>query len=185
MNFIKRIAAGVAGAVLMLSASAAMAADVRPVIPAQPPIVVVPPPPPGFDWRGPYVGAFFTFEYDVDPLALDPLAVGGQVGFNIVNGSFLFGPQLRIGYFIPEPAIFMTLGPRFGVLLGAQQRLLLYAAASLGYVPAFPLVFYTAGGGAEFGIGERFSVFGETRLMGAFGEGCCTIITTVGANFHF
>jgi hypothetical protein len=185
MNFIKRIAAGVTGAVLMLSASAAMAADVQPVIPAQPPIVVVPPPPPVYDWRGPYVGAFFTLEYETNPFEIDPLVVGGQVGFNIVNGSFLFGPQLRIGYFIPEPAILMTLGPRFGVLLGAQQKLLLYAAASLGYVPAFPVVFYSFGGGAEFGIGERFSVFGETRLLGGIGDGCCALISTVGANFHF
>jgi opacity protein-like surface antigen len=184
MNLAKRIAVGLAGALLMFSASSAMAADVQPVIPAQPPVVIVPPPPPGFDWQGAYVGAFLTLEFDTDPFAVDLTVVGGQVGFNIVRGSFVFGPQLRIGYLIPEPAIVATLGPRFGVLLGAQQRLLLYAAASLGYIPAFPALFYTVGGGVEFGIGQRFSVFGETRLLGG-GPGCCVIITNVGANFHF
>jgi len=183
MNLSRRIAAGVAAAVLAFSASSAMAADIQPVIPAQPPVVVVPPPAPGFDWKGVYVGAFVTLEFDTDPPGVYAFAVGGQVGFNIVRGKFLFGPQLRVGYFRPEPAYFVTLGPRAGVLLGAQQRLLVYAAASIGYV-TFPELFYTAGGGVEFGIGERFSVFGETRLF-SFGGDCCGVIMTTGANFHF
>lgn len=186
MKFAKKILAGMAGTALMFSASAALAADIQPIIPAQPPVIVVPPAT-GFDWAGPYVGAFVTLEILTDPFDINAVAAGGQVGFNIVRGSFLFGPQLRLGVFIPETDFLVTIGPRVGVLLGAEDRILVYAAASFGWIPNAPDpgTFYTFGGGVEVGIGERFSVFAETRALGVMDVGCCGIITTMGANFHF
>ncbi|MGV8840516.1 MAG: hypothetical protein ACWA6X_09450 [Bauldia sp.] len=186
MTSAKRILAGMTGAAMMCSASTVLAADVQPIVPVQPPVVVVPPPA-GFDWQGPYAGAFLTLDVLGEPFGLGIAAVGGQVGFNIVRGSFLFGPQLRLGMYVPETDLLVTAGPRAGVILGAEERILLYAAASFGWIPQAPDpgTFYTFGGGVEFGLGERFSVFTEARALGIPGIGCCGFLATTGANVHF
>lgn len=186
MNIAKRVLAGLAGTAMMIPASAALAADVPPMIPMQPPAIVVPPPA-GFDWQGPYAGAFLTLYVLTDPSDVGISAAGGQAGFNIVRGSFLFGPQVRVGIYVPETDFLVTAGPRIGVILGAQDRILVYAAASFGWIPQAPdpSSFYTFGGGVEVGIGERLSVFAEARALGVPTLGCCGAIVTMGANFHF
>lgn len=170
----------------MISASSALAADVPPIMPAQPPVVVVPPQA-GFDWKGPYAGAFLTVDILTDPFEVGISAAGGQVGFNIVRGSFLFGPQLRLGVYVPESDFLVAGGPRVGVIFGAEDRILVYAAASFGWIPNAPDpgTLYTFGGGVEVGLGERFSIFAEARALGVPTIGCCGMLVTTGGNFHF
>lgn len=183
MKLVNKILAGMAGSVLMVAASASMAADIPVMVPPMAPPVIVVPPPAGFDWQGVYVGGVLSLGVDPSPFAVGIIGVGGQVGFNIVRGSLLFGPVLRAGVVFGPNALVVSGGARAGVLVGAEDRLLIYGGAALAYIPAGPGLVTTAGGGVEFGIGERLSIYGETRVLISGGVGCCIVMT--GVNLHF
>lgn len=178
MKLFAKMAAGVAGAVMM--STAAMAADPMPVYvpPMMAPVVVAPA---THNWDGTYFGVatmpgFYTL---------------GQFGVNWTPGNFLVGVVARGGFLWDwPPAAIGTLSLRAGAILGAQDRALLYGVAGVGgaWLPGSGAgVFMTAGAGAEFAVNDRISVFGESRLVGSFGGmggglGCC--ITTIGINIH-
>lgn len=167
---LKALVAGIAGTVMM--ATAASAADIQVIVPAAPPVVVVPVAP-SFDWAGLYVGAYVAGPFE-------GIEFGGQAGFNIVRGNFLFGVAGQVGA-IGFQAITVGGTARAGLLLGETDRILVYAAAGAKFIPAGPVTFFTAVGGVEVGIGERLSVFGEAGGIIAGG-----IIPTfrAGINFH-
>lgn len=169
---LRALVAGIAGSVMM--ATAASAADIQVVVPAAPPVVVVPVAP-AFDWGGLYVGA-----YVAGPL--DGIEVGGQAGFNFVRGNFLFGAAAQVGAAVGFQVLTVGGTARAGLLLGQQDRVLVFASAGAKLIPAGPSLWISATGGVEIGIGERLSVFGEAGMIvrgGAF-----LPAFRAGINFH-
>lgn len=130
---VRVLLAGIAGATLM--AATANAADVVPVIPTVAPVIVEVAEP-GFDWSGFYAGVLAgVFMPAEDP----SLSIGGIAGFNATAGRFLYGLDLSL-----YPTFFDGIGgdytnlegtarARFGVTLGAEDRLLLYGALGPGF----------------------------------------------------
>ena len=114
MKKLKALIAGIAG--IALYGSAASAADIQVIVPAAPPVVVVPVAP-SFDWSGLYVGGSGRL--------LAGIEAAGQVGFNIVRGSFLFGPQLRLSRDREGRDLFPTPGEdrlRLELALAAERK---------------------------------------------------------------
>lgn len=173
MRLVRKLAAGLAA--VMLSASAAMAADpiFIPPPPAPPPMA---PLPVAYDWSGPYVGAHLVY-----PFGAPFVVFGGQGGFNIQRGNLVFGFEGRGG--IVPGAFFVGAGGRAGVALGARGNVLVYGKAAGVYFSGPSVFLYVFGGGAEVGIGDRLSIFADVNLVG--GGGCCGYGVTAGVNFHF
>jgi opacity protein-like surface antigen len=164
MNLKRTIAAG---ALVLMSAVGAIAAD----IPA--PIAVTPPPPPppapmapAFDWSGPYVGAYGGYVFGGVWIQ-----AGVQAGYNMVRGNFLAGLEAQAGAaFLGGTVAFEgNLNARLGFVLGS--RFLLYGEAGLGIVIPAPVYLWSAGGGLEIGLGTSASLFAEAKVVGAFGGG--------------
>src|SRR5262245_219854 len=129
----------VAGAAIALGAAVACAtlaeaADVTPIV--VPPPVVVTPPPPTINWAGAYVGSIVGL---VSPFDDPALALGGVGGFNFDRGKLVLGAEVQ-SYAIFFAGIgggftnlqIIGLG-RVGTAVGAEDRLLLYGAAGLGF----------------------------------------------------
>jgi opacity protein-like surface antigen len=182
--FMKRIlAAGVAGAFLAAGIVAASAAD----LPAPPPVAPAPPPPapmaPAFDWSGLYIGAYGGAIVGGGPTVGQ---AGIQAGFNMVRGAFLAGLEAQIGAVFGAGGVAAEgdVNARLGAILG--ERVLLYGEAGIGALTDFTtaVAFWTAGGGLEFAVGDRTSLFGEAKVLGAFSGGCCAYVFQGGLNFH-
>ncbi len=173
---------GTLGAAMI--STGAMAADIPQTIPVAPPPIAAPAP--TFNWAGPYVGAYagriFWFDDGEDFTWADWL-FGGQAGYNIVNGNFLYGAEVRAGVIdnFGDLAFEGEIDARAGVILG--DRVLTYAQVGVGTV-AFDEYFWTVGGGVEVGIGDAFSVFAEAGVRNAFGAECCEYQVMGGFNFH-
>lgn len=175
MRLARKLAVGLAA--VMLSASAAMAADpiFIPPPPAPPPMA---PLPVAYDWSGFYAGAHL-----VRPFGAPFVVFGGQAGFNIQRGNLVFGFEARGG--IVPGGFFAGAGGRAGVALGARGNVLVYGHAALIFVPGD--LFYIFGGGGEFGVSDRLSIFAEFDVLGEPGPGggCCAFGAAAGVNFHF
>lgn len=167
---IGRLLLGVFGAALV--ASNAIAADL-PTPPPPPPVM----PAPAFDWGGVYFGAYAA--QIVRP------EIGAHVGFNIVRGRTVLGIEAGGGAMLQAwiPGVFAK--GRAGILIGEQERVLLYAMALVeAYFPG-PTLYWMAGGGAELALGNRFSLFAEAGAVGPLNPiGCCTLGVRGGVNFH-
>ncbi len=185
--FMKRIlVAGAAGAFLAAGVVAASAAD----LPAPPPVAPAPPPPvamaPGFDWGGPYIGAYggAIFNAPFDPI----YEIGLQAGFNMARGAFLAGLEGYAEYrFSTGFGNHWSAGAnaRLGAVLG--ERVLLYGEAGVGYVftgGGFPV--WSAGGGIELGLAQAVSLFTEVKAIAPFGAGpgALGVQVQAGLNFH-
>lgn len=170
---LKALIAGLAG--IAMFGSAATAADIPVIVPAAPAVVVAPVAT-GFDWSGIYVGGSVQVGIGIQ--------AGGQVGFNIVRGNFLFGAEGGVGLLLGNAAISVGGAARVGVLLGQNDRLLVYSSVSAGLIPAGPAFFVGGNAGVEIGIGDRISVFGEAGVFGSPGNGCCGLVLRGGINFH-
>jgi len=161
MKILGKLAAAAAGFGMMVAP--ALAADPVPVmVPVITPVVVAPV---VHDWDGVFFGTF----------GMVPLFAGAQVGYNLTPGNLLLGVTLRGGALVDAPPIlFSSLSVRAGLVLGAQDRAVVYGTAGLVglWEPGNGFgALATFGGGAEFAVNERFSVFGETRAT--LGAGCC------------
>lgn len=181
MTLIRKLIVGVAAT--MLTTTAAMAAD---------PIIIPPPAPPppmamapvASPFEGIYFGGYF---YRTLPLAGPGFrAFGGQVGYNIVRGSMLFGVEARVGFVQPPPpggSIHFDVGGRAGFILG--NNVLLYGGVAVGAVPGVPFRYLSVGGGAEFVLGDRIGIFGELRHVWGLPLGGTQFnMLAVGINFH-
>lgn len=176
MNRIRTIlaAAAVSVSAVSVSAGSALAADVGPiVVPVAPPVIA--PAPVVHDWSGIYAGVFGGMQWSGGP---PPLAAGAQVGFNFQPGRVVIGLQARAGAYMPGFDFHFNVEARVGVALGATGRILPYATAGIVSVPCCAPISLEFGGGVEFGINDRISVFGEARyLFGGVGF-------RAGVNFH-
>jgi hypothetical protein len=168
-------------AAVLLSASAAMAAE---------PIFIPPPVPPapaplpvGYDWGGFYGGLHSG--------ALILYGGGVQAGLNIQRGNVVFGFEGRFGGIIgvgPPPVFYAGGGGKIGVAGGPTGNRLVYVtgAGGVGFSGGTFQPFYIFGGGVALGVTPSVSVFGEIDALGTFGGGgCCAGIFVGGVNFHF
>ncbi len=177
MRIGKTLLLSVAGSALI--ATGAMAAD--PILPAPPPVVAAPPPAPGFDWAGPYVGAqagvFLQGGFDSWTNFV-------QAGYNVVFNRVLVGVDGQLGhYFVFSPFATLELFGALNVRLGglATDQVVPYAEAGLLYDFGAGL-FWTAGGGLEFAVGNAVSLFGEA--FGLFAGGYVGTQIQFGVNWH-
>lgn len=179
----KKLASLLLGGVGALVASGAMAADIQPVVVPGPVVVAPPPAPPGYSWTGFYVGAqagaWFENDFEVHSARFV-----GQAGFDFEVGErFVVGAFAQAG--INDGGDFeWAAGARGGVALG--QRALLYAATSLTNGPNGDLGVNLVGG-AEFAVGQRFSIFAEGGVFHDFGDTPFVdhIVLSTGVNFRF
>lgn len=169
-----KLLAGMAG--MTMIAGTAFAADVPMVVPPAPPVVVVPPPAPASPFAGIYVGVVGGW------LPGDYISVSGQAGFNFVRGRLLVGVEGQVGALYTGALFFGgEATARAGVLLGS--RALVYAEAGALFVPTNPTpVFGLAGGGVEFAVNDRISVFTEAKAL--IGLGGVGVEFQTGINFH-
>ncbi len=176
MRWAGRIAAGIVA--LTMTAGAAAAADMPMMVaPTAPPPVIVPAP--GFDWAGTYVGG--NFSWIGGPVA------GAQFGFNSVNGRMVYGAEAGLGVVTFSPVFQASARARAGVLIGDQERLLLYGTGGLVfYFGGTTQLLWTVAGGVEFALGDRISVFAEAGIIGSVAPfGCCAFPgLRGGVNFH-
>jgi hypothetical protein len=175
MRAIRKLIVGIAAT--MLSATAAYAAD---------PIIIPPPaPPPPFvapvvsPFAGLYFGGHYTQTISVGPFR----AIGGQVGFNVVNGALLFGGEARVGYVLsPINSLYLQGNGRVGFVLG--DMFLIYGTAGIGSVfNAGPFNYFNYGAGAEVAFGN-IGIFGEITRVQGFGGGPTFSQFSIGVNFH-
>jgi hypothetical protein len=175
MKLARTIAAGVTAVVL--TSTAALAAD---------PIIIPPPAPPPpmapvpvvSPFAGLYLGGYYTRTLNIGPFQ----SVGAQAGYNFVTNALLFGVEGRVGYAFGQ-GLTADIGGRVGVVLA--DRFLVYGGASIGTVPsAGPFNFWTVGGGGEFMLGDTISLFGEFRRVSSIPAGTTFNQVTFGLNFH-
>lgn len=160
----------------MLITTGAMAADLPPTV-----VAAAPPPPPmaapSFDWSGTYVGAGGFY--------LGIFGASAQLGYNIDRGRMVFGVEGHVYYAFGSPWPW-AIGADARVGFKAGERALLFAVAGVNYglgnPPGSPL-FWEAGGGAEFAVGDRMSIYAEGLALGGF-PGCCGFMVKAGLNFH-
>jgi hypothetical protein len=170
------ILAGLLGSALV--SSGALATD-RPQLIVPPPLpAIVVPPAPSFSWAGPYVSAAYQ----------RGSIVQGAVGFNVVRRDLVLGAELLGGYELGGGGLSVGLGLRAGVLVGERDRLLLYGAGRLYWVPGtsfFPMTFDV---GAELKLSDRLSVFAEGGVYASFeggvGLNCCGTSIHAGVTFR-
>jgi hypothetical protein len=170
----------VSAAAVMFSATAAMAADPIIIPPPAPP----PPAPVMYDWGGFYGG--------IHTGALIVYGGGVQAGFNIQRGKVVFGFGGRFGgtAFTGTTLLYAGAGGRIGVAAGDTGNWLIYAngAGGIIFTPGVGSApFALFGGGVEYGVTPRVSVFGEINGAAVFGGGggCCFGMVAGGVNFHF
>jgi hypothetical protein len=170
----------VALAAVMLTASAALAADpifIPPPAPAPPPLPVA------YDWGGFYGGLHSG--------ALLLYGAGVQAGFNIQRGNVVFGFEGRFGGIIgagPPPVLYAGAGGKIGLAGGPTGNRLVYVtgAGGVAFQGGTFAPFYIFGGGVALGVTPRVSVFGEIDALGVPGAGgCCFGLFVGGVNFHF
>jgi hypothetical protein len=170
-------------AALALAGSAALAADIAPVVvPPAPAPVIVSPPAPVFDWAGVYFGARGTYFTCDGPCWIN---VDGHAGFNFVAGDrFLVGVEIGAGYWsnFGDDGWLAAFSARTGVILG---RFLAYGRAGFTvYGPATVQDWILLGGGVEVGLGRSLSVFaGFTAERDTAGGGFYPGVEA-GVNFH-
>ncbi|MGV8841121.1 MAG: outer membrane protein [Bauldia sp.] len=173
MRRLTKLLAGAAA--LATVAGTAVAADVPVIVPPAPPVVVVPPPAPASPFAGFYAGAVAGW------LPSDYFSVSAQAGFNFVRGRLLVGVEGQIGVlFAGGPLLGGEVTARAGVLLGS--RAVVYGEAGALFLPAnAPPVFGLIGGGVEFAVNDRISVFAEAKNL----IGTPAVEFQAGINFHF
>jgi len=175
MKAMSKLLLGVAGSVLV--SSAAMAADLTPVMPA--PVAPTPPPAPSFAWAGPYAGVFAGYDFG---FALGEAGV--QYGYNYSFGNFIAGIELETGHpFIPGFAVInASLNAHAGVVLA--DRAFLYVEAGIGEKFFTPL--WNVGGGVEVAVTDTVSLFAEAKANFAIlgGGGFFGWQLTGGTNYH-
>jgi hypothetical protein len=175
----KRVGLAVATALAMaLASGAALAADTGPILlPATPPPAPVTAAPDGFSFAGPYAGVY-------GGRILDAVWHSGiQAGFNFQRGALLVGVEAQAGVGFPPAGLEANLDLRAGLVIA--DRLLIYGEAGVGLLrTAGGDPFYSYGGGVEIGIGQRFSIFGEGRLLTEFGTGAWGVTVQAGINWH-
>ena len=143
-----------------------MAADLTPIMPAVTP-APAPPPAPSFNWAGLTIG--IDGAYHNCGICLYWGTALGEVGYNWVNGSLLYGVQLGAGAFIgpiPPVAPVVSLDARVGYILG---NALLYAEGGGGKYFGGGDFYLGAAGGVELAVGQAMSVYAEAGADKFFG----------------
>lgn len=156
---------------LLLSTSAAFAGPVD-VPPVLPPVVIVP--------DEPFEGAYIGLEYGHGSGSVDASVTGGPVisydldgeaygafaGYNVQNGSLIYGGELRYLHLnLEDPtAVFQVdsvLDLRARVGFAASDQLLIYGAAGYSIAQAtvvtgFDMTGFNYGAGVEYNVTERW-----------------------------
>ncbi len=172
MKHASKLLLGVAGSVLI--SSAAMAADLAPVMPT--PVAPTPPPAPSFAWTGPYAGVFAGYDF-----TLSLAEAGVQYGYNFGAGNFLAGVEIETGYsFTGASLVNAALNVHAGVVLA--DRAFIYAEGGIGSKIALPL--WNIGGGIEVAVTDTMSVFAEAKANFVIGGGYLGWQLTGGMNYH-
>lgn len=164
---------GAAAAALM--STAASAADFVTIQPAAPAPMAAP----GFDWSGPYAGAFFSTGVGGVP------SVGVQYGYNFLFGSrMLAGLEVTTSHWSAPgyPLVDASLNARLGIV--ADDRVLLYGELGIGtYIGAIGV--FSAGGGVEIAVSNSFSAFGEVKRLYVVGAlAPIATFASIGVNYH-
>ncbi len=175
----------VTGAALVISASAAFAADIqRPAYYAPAPAAPIG----AYNWVGPYAGINLGYQWgsvsNVPGGNIDPAGImgGAQFGYNWQSGQFVFGAETDLQLSGSEDtfAPFKFSNPWFGTLRGrvgyAFNNILVYGTAGLAYgsLHVEGLGFtesnagfgWTAGLGLELGLTQNWSVRAEYLYVG-------------------
>lgn len=130
------------------------------------------------DWSGLYMGAAGGFTFGGIPLG----NAGVQAGYNFDFGRFVAGMEVETAYwFTGSSLISAALNGRAGVDLG---RVLVYGEVGIGSTFAF-VPTLSLGGGAEFALNDRISVFGEANFNRVLGGGSLGTTVQGGINFRF
>jgi hypothetical protein len=132
-----------------------------------------------FDWGGFYVGGYAGFA--VLPGGASNQA-GLRLGYNFVNGRFVSGVETRTGIaFAPGGAgADVTVAGRAGFLI--HESILMYGIAEMGWSG---VLYYFGGGGLEFGMGPKLSLFLDAGVFGAPAVGlCCGVLAKGGITWH-
>ena len=166
------------GALALVGAATANAADFSPVLAGPPP---GPAPTtvyaPTFGWGGLYVGAYGGYTFGGTWIS-----AGAQAGYNFVRGGLLAGVELQAGAAIAGGVAFEGwANARLGAILGSN--VLVYGEAGLGMLGLGGTFLWSAGGGIEIALGQSISVFAEGKALGDFG-GCCAIVAQGGINWR-
>ena len=172
MKAVRTIVLGVAGAVL--GAASAAAAE-----PAGPPMMAPPMLGAAHSWTGAYVGVYGGV---LAPILTGP-ELGIQAGYNFQRGRMVFGGEIEVGAWVAAWTTYLfegNLNAHAGAVLG--ERAMVYGEAGVGIWLAVPT--WNIGGGAEFAINHRLSVFGEVKAVMVFGGGYLGTQLRVGLNFH-
>jgi len=170
----------IGAAVLSLAAGPARAADIAPGTIQTTPAMAAP----GFSWAGPYIGIAGRSVVCITICVVsNTYELGLRAGTNIVRGRFLGGVSGELGVYydtVLGAYFYAEANARAGVLLG--ERAVLYAQAGAGFLEG---PYLTAGGGLEFALNERISIYGEFMpqwyMPGFFGP---DLRYGLGVNFH-
>ncbi|MCW5696429.1 MAG: hypothetical protein KIS96_06790 [Bauldia sp.] len=134
-----------------------------------------------FGWGGLYMGTLAEGTFGGGAGFGD---AGVQVGYNFQRGAFVGGFEAQTTHgFGFGPLIMAQASARAGVALGAADRVLAYGEVGVGTLIVLPI--WTAGGGVEFAVGERFSVFTEAEAVFLPGIGFLGTQVSGGLNIHF
>ena len=171
----------IAGAFVVATAVTAAAADIPAAAPAPPP----PPPAPTFSFAGGYFGVQGgNFWSALAPVTAQNIGLHG--GYNVEFGRIVAGVRLDANY-VNAPALNTDLFGHVGFKV--MDRLQVYGAAGIGYCvtvgPCASFGHILAGGGAEYLVTQRISVFGEVLgVWGTGGFGPLGIRAQVGVSLH-
>jgi hypothetical protein len=167
-------------AAMTMTTSAAIAADIPMAPPVISPVVTAPPSAPQSIWPGWYVGFYGAWVfYPSDPW----WGAGVQFGYNFVRGRFLGGFEIDVGPAIYQAAVYCcdAFGNvRAGFILG--ERVLVYGEAGIGAIFLAPV--WKAGGGLEFAVGQRMSIFAEAKVASFIPTPTIFYEARGGLNFH-
>jgi outer membrane immunogenic protein len=153
---VTRFVAAVAAAAIVLGAGAANAADLPVRMHTKAPIL---PPVEVFNWTGFYVGAnvgFASARASSDIMAIDTSRTltgvigGGQVGYNMQRGPWVFGVELDAQGSSQESTWSGIIGGGGGAAVSQQTSLpwFMTARGRIGYAFAPTWMIYVTGGGA-------------------------------------
>jgi len=185
----KNTAAAIMGAIGILAAGAASAADIA--MPAMPGPVVVSPSVPvdaGFNWNRFYGGLQGGVWIDLAPRTIHSVRGAAMVGRNVVLGDRLVVGAEAIGggYFTPDYGIFFdVMGmARAGILLG--DRVLAYGTVGIGYdFGPDDEAFMVAGAGVELSVRSNLGIRSEVLAFRYLGDPFSFVSATVGLSWYF
>lgn len=136
-----------------------------------------------FDWGGMYFGVVADNFYPVGaPPNVGQRETGVQVGYNFAGGGpLLWGFEVVTDHFnLPLAQVSAEFNGRAGFTFG---NVLVYGEAGVGTILLTP--YWNFGGGVEFALGNRLSLFGEFKRLIDMTGGASQNQILGGVNIHF